>query len=111
MQPASPLCRQPNRSSDRVNTCGGSRRDDAGNQTYGIFFSRDSYFSRENELIFLGKIKNNMEKQGSQTSSKWTIPTENVWRITARALGLGSLGVLGERQWVCLVQLFSDQLF
>jgi hypothetical protein len=52
-----------------------------------------------------------MEKQGSQTSSKWTIPTENVWRITARALGLGSLGVLGERQWVCLVQLFSDQLF
>jgi hypothetical protein len=36
MQPASHLCRQLNRSSDRVNTYGDPRRDNTGNQTYSI---------------------------------------------------------------------------
>jgi hypothetical protein len=36
MQLASPLCRQPNMSSDRVNAYDGPRYDGAGNQTYGI---------------------------------------------------------------------------
>jgi hypothetical protein len=30
------LCRQLNRSLDKVNAYGGPRRDDAGNQTYGV---------------------------------------------------------------------------
>jgi hypothetical protein len=36
MQPASTLCSQPNRSSDRVNAYGGPRRDGVDNQTYGM---------------------------------------------------------------------------
>jgi hypothetical protein len=36
MQYASLLCRQPNRSLDRVNAYGGPRRDGASNQTYHI---------------------------------------------------------------------------
>jgi hypothetical protein len=37
MQPASPLYRQPNRSSGKVNVYGGARWDGAANQTYGVW--------------------------------------------------------------------------
>lgn len=40
MQHASPLCRQPNKSSDRVNAYSGLKRDGAGNQTYGTWSLR-----------------------------------------------------------------------